>query len=125
MPRIVEEVHYDGARERIERLGLIPLIDEIKAVITGFELLVLEKIDGNGGAAVGKLLDARFELAGGWTKKVSGDIDWVKCKQIDGTSIGVGVVLAFEHEGPGPALKKQPKRRSKKPRIGPRRGTQN
>jgi len=29
MPQIVEEVHYNGAKERIARLGLTPLVDEI------------------------------------------------------------------------------------------------
>ncbi|MGA2903987.1 MAG: hypothetical protein ABSD98_09155 [Candidatus Korobacteraceae bacterium] len=91
MPRIVEEIHYDGARERIERLGLTPLIDEIKAILTGFKLLVQEKPDTNGGAAVRKLLDARFEQAGGWTQKVSGGIDWTKCKVVNGTKVCVGV----------------------------------
>jgi hypothetical protein len=91
MPRIVEEIHYDGATPRIERLGLTPLIDEIKEIISGFELLIEERADANGGAAVRKLLDARFTSYGGWTKKVNGDIDWSKCKRIDGTTLCVGV----------------------------------
>ncbi len=91
MPRIVEEIYYDGARERVERLGLTPLIDEIKAIVTGFKLLVQEKGDTNGGAAVRKLLDARFKQSGGWTQKVSGDIDWTKCKVVNGTKVCVGV----------------------------------
>ncbi len=91
MPRIVEEIYYEGARERVERLGLSSLIDEIKEIITGFTLLVQEKSDSNGGAAVRKLLDARFEASGGWTKKVVGDIDWTKCKAVNGTKVCVGV----------------------------------
>ena len=91
MPRIVEDIHYDGARERVERLGLTPLLNEIRAIITGFELLVQEKADTNGGAAVRKLLDARFEESGGWTKKTSGDIDWTKCKVVNGTRVCIGV----------------------------------
>jgi hypothetical protein len=55
------------------------LIEEIKDVVSGFPLLVHEKKDANGGAAVRKLLDARFQARGGWTKKVTGDIDWSKC----------------------------------------------
>lgn len=181
MPKIVEEIHYDGARERVERLGLTPLIDEIRQIVTGFQLLVQEQQDTNGGAAVRKLLDARFEQSGGWTKKVSGDIDWTKCKVVNGTKVCVGVevqvsarsdllvvdmihltaafregrldagivivpsdklsrfltdrgpcisdakkhakaarledspliLLAIEHDGPGPSLAKQPKRASK------------
>ncbi|MGA3053297.1 MAG: hypothetical protein ABSD63_03740 [Candidatus Korobacteraceae bacterium] len=91
MPKIVEEIDYDGARERVKRLGLTPLVDEVKAIVSDFELLVEERADANGGAAVRKLLDARFEEAGGWTKKVSGDIDWTKCKVVNGTKVCVGV----------------------------------
>ena len=91
MPRIVEEVYYNGARDRVERLGLAPLIDQVKAVVSDFKLLVLEVVDANGGAAVRKLLDARFEERGGWTKKTAGDIDWTKCHEVDGTRVCVGV----------------------------------
>jgi hypothetical protein len=91
MPRIVEDVYYDGARERVNRLGLGPLIDEIRDVISGFSLLVREVKDSNGGAAVRKLIDKRFEDRGGWTKKVSGDIDWSKCHHVNGTKVCVGV----------------------------------
>lgn len=91
MPRIVEAVYYDGARERVDRLGLGPLIDEIREIISSFPLLVREVKDSNGGAAVRKLLDARFEDRGGWTKKVSGDIDWSKCHHVNGTKVCVGV----------------------------------
>jgi hypothetical protein len=91
MPRIVEQVYYDGASERIGRLGLTPLIDEIKRVIEGFELLVKEQTDANGGAAVRKLLDTSFQEIGGWAKKVTGDIDWIKCHRVNGTNVCVGV----------------------------------
>lgn len=180
MPRIEETVFYDGARERVDRLGLGLIIDEIISIVTGFELLVEERTDANGGAAVRKMLDARFEQAGGWSKKVSGDLDWVKCHRVKKTSVCIGVevqvsarsdllvvdmihlnaafrdgridvgvlivptdklsryltdrgpcisdakrhahvarledspliLLAIEHDGPGPRLKKQPKRPS-------------
>ncbi len=91
MPGIVEEVYYDGAKKRIERLGLTPLVEEIRIAVSAFELRVKEEVDANGGAAVRKLIDARFEAIGGWTKKVAGDIDWLKCKQINGTRVCVGV----------------------------------
>jgi hypothetical protein len=91
MPQIVEEVYYDGAKERIERLGLAPLVGEVKSALTGFQLLVREEIDGNGGAAVRKLIDVQFDKLGGWTKKVSGGIDWTKCKIVNGTRVCIGV----------------------------------
>lgn len=91
MPQIVEEVYYEGAKGRIERLGLTPLIDEIRSAVTGFPLLVKEQVDANGGAAARKLIDEQFDKLGGWTKKVSGDIDWMKCRTIEGTRVCVGV----------------------------------
>jgi hypothetical protein len=53
--------------------------------------LVKEEKDSNGGAAVRKLIDEQFDRLGGWTKKVSGDMDWIKCKVVNGTSVCVGV----------------------------------
>jgi len=52
---------------------------------------VKEEVDANGGAAVRKLLDGRFAAAGGWAKKTAGDIDWIKCHHVNGTSVCVGV----------------------------------
>jgi hypothetical protein len=91
MPRIVEEIYYNGARERIERLGLAALVDEVKTIVSDFKLLVREEVDANGGAAVRKLIDARFEQSGGWDKRTAGDIDWTKCQRVNGTKLCVGV----------------------------------
>lgn len=91
MPRIVEEIYYDGARERIARLGLAALIDEIKTIVSGFTLLVREETDANGGAAVRKLIDEAFAISDGWIKRVSGDIDWMKCQDFTGAKLCIGV----------------------------------
>ena len=91
MARIVEEAFYNGALQKLERLGLRGLIDEIRSVLTGFPLLVQETTDSNGGAALRKLIDQGFESAGGWTKKVTGDVDWTKCHTVNGTQVCVGV----------------------------------
>ena len=91
MPRIVEEEYYDGARERIERLGLAPLMVEIKAIISEFTLRVREQVDANGGAAVRKLIDERFQAKGGWSNRAAGDIDWTKCHEVNGSKLCIGV----------------------------------
>lgn len=91
MPRIVEEVFYNGARERVERLGLTPLIGEIRDIVRGFTLRIKEQTDANGGAAVRKLIDQSFYRAGGWTNKITGDLDWLKCLTVNGTRVCVGV----------------------------------
>jgi hypothetical protein len=95
MPRIKEEIPYNGAYERLERLGLKPLLEEVRKAVTGFRLLVKEEKDANGGAAVRKLMDARFKEIGGWQKKTSGDIDWLKCQTVNGTKVCLGVEVQF------------------------------
>lgn len=95
MPTIVEEKTYDGVTEKIKRLGLGPLVNEIRDILTGFLLQVEEKRDANGGAAIRRLIDARFEEMKGWDKKVSGDIDWRKCYAVNGTSVCLGVEIQF------------------------------
>jgi hypothetical protein len=91
MPKIVEEAAYDGVMQKTERLGLAPLIDELRNVLSGFQLLVKEAQDSNGGAAVRRLIDERFDKVGGWVKKQTGDVDWTKCHIVNGTRVCVGV----------------------------------
>jgi hypothetical protein len=95
VPHIHEEQPYNGALERINRLGLSPLLDELRHILTGFILRVSEEKDANGGAAVRRMIDARFREAEGWRGKTSGGIDWRKCLVINGASVCVGVEIQF------------------------------
>ncbi|MGA2063590.1 MAG: hypothetical protein ABSG86_01410 [Thermoguttaceae bacterium] len=93
MPKTVEEVPYNGAVQRAERLGIGPLLEELREILTGFQLLVKEAVDSNGGAAVRRLLDERFAAATGWTRKQTGDVDWTKCHTVNGTQVCLGVEI--------------------------------
>ena len=95
MPRIVEEAPYNGAVERAERLGLGELLAEARGILTGFTLRVKEQKDGNGGAAVRKLIDARFNEAVGWTKKQTGGVDWTKCRVVKKVRVCIGIEVQF------------------------------
>lgn len=93
MPTITDEVAFGGALEKIGRLGLGPLYDELKAIVAGFPLLVKETKNSNGGKAVRVLLDARFEeyRSSGWTKRQTGAVDWTKCRAIGEAKVCLGV----------------------------------
>jgi hypothetical protein len=91
VPKITEEYFDDGARERIARLGLEPLLEEIRAALRSFRLLVKEERDANGGAALRRLIDDQFSQS--WTKAQSGEIDWTKCRTVNGTRVCVGVEI--------------------------------
>lgn len=90
MPSLEEE-RFGGVERKIERLGLGPLVDEVRSIARDFDLRVLETRDSNGGAFLRRILDERFEQAGGWTKKQTGDVDWTKCHRLNGTRVCVGV----------------------------------
>ena len=95
MPKITEEKFYNGAQERIARLGLESLLSEVRSILKGFTLRVEEKKDANGGAAVRKLIDKQFEKAKGWAKTQTGGIDWKKCETINGAKVCLGVEVQF------------------------------
>ncbi len=95
MPKITERIYFNGTEERLDRLGLRPLWDEVEGILTHFQLLVKEERDANGGAAVRKIIDRRFEAANGWKKKQTGDVDWSKCHIGNGTKVCLGVEVQF------------------------------
>lgn len=90
MPSI-EEVAYDGFYEKTARLGLDPLLNEVRRALSGFTLLVLERKDSNGGARLRELIDERFAAVGGWAKRQTGGVDWTKCHAVNGTRVCLGV----------------------------------
>src|SRR5438874_2202603 len=95
MPKITDIDNIGAAIEKVNRLGLLPLLEDLKSLLTEFELRVKEAKDANGGAAVRKIIDARFEHQTGWTKKQTGDVDWTKCKTVNGTRVCMGVEIQF------------------------------
>ena len=88
---ILTEVAYDGFGEKVERLGLSPLMQELKSIVSEFRLLVEERKNSNSGAELRRMLDERFDAVGGWTNTKTGGIDWRKCHHANGTSVCVGV----------------------------------
>lgn len=95
MPTIVAQEFFGGALERVHRLGLDPLWREMLEILTDFTLALEERRDANGAAEIRSLLDGRFEGAGDWRKKQSGDVDWTKCHSVNGTRVCIGVEVQF------------------------------
>lgn len=95
MPRIAARTFYNGTQERVQRLGLQPLWDELERILTDFELRVAEERDANGGAAVRALLDPRFQTVGEWENRSTGGVDWIKCLVVNGTRVCLGVEIQF------------------------------
>ena len=90
MPKIIDEEFYGDVLAKMDRLGLRPLYDELIGILTGFELRVQEQKDSNSGKVLRILIDQRFTNQE-WEKKTTGDIDWKKCKIVNGTRVCLGV----------------------------------
>jgi hypothetical protein len=105
VPWIAGIVPYNAVVERIERLGLSAVLNEVGHILTDFNLTVAEQRDTNGGAEVRTRIDARFRAAG-WTKEErgTGDIDWIKRVVVDGTTLAVGVEVQVSGRGGGSHL---------------------
>jgi hypothetical protein len=95
MPKIADRKFFNGTNERLDRLGLRGLWEELEGLLIGFELLVAEKRDSNGGAAVREILDSRFRAVGGWDNRATGGVDWTKCRTVNGTRVCLGVEIQF------------------------------
>ncbi len=93
MPQIVDWKPYDGFERRVQRLGLTPILDELRVLITGFDLLLEESKHANGAAHVREILDSRFSAAGGWKIIKSGGIDWTRRLTHNGIEVCLGVEL--------------------------------
>lgn len=91
VPKLGDPIAYDGALTKIERLGLSALVQEVRDVLTSFRLEVLEERHANGAAAVREMVDKAFDKKEGWTKTTSGDVDFRKCRHVDGVQLCVGV----------------------------------
>jgi hypothetical protein len=95
LPKVTDEKSYGSAREKIARLGLTPLYEELVGIIEGFQLLVAETKDGNSAAEVRVKFDAAFNARGDWKGIKSGGIDWSKCLKINGANVCLGVEVQF------------------------------
>ncbi len=93
MPKISEEIDYNGFGPKIVRLDLVDLINEVRVAVEMFELLVSEEKFANGTQGLRRQIDANFESIGGWKKLSSGGIDWTKENKI-GAKVGVEVQVS-------------------------------
>jgi hypothetical protein len=95
MPKIADHKFFNGTNEKLDRLGLRGLWQELETLLISFKLLVVEARDSNGGAAVRVLIDDRFRASGGWENKPTGGVDWTKCRTVNGTRVCLGVEIQF------------------------------
>jgi hypothetical protein len=93
MPLLTSVVDINGVAQKLERLGLRRLSDEVASILQGFKLIVEEKKHANGTKELRQSIDDGFMRTGGWTKVVVGGVDWSKQSET-GAKIGVEVQVS-------------------------------
>lgn len=93
MPRLKDVRAFDGAENKIKRLGLGHVWNEVRAVLTGFHLEVEARFPANDAAVLVEVLNRRFAMTEGWARRKVGGRLWVKALVVDGAQICVGVRL--------------------------------
>jgi len=76
--KITQERFYDGAEDKIKRLGLSNLFSEVKGILSETQIFLLEEPEANGSKPIRLKIDSAFAQKGGWIKKVVGGVDWIK-----------------------------------------------
>lgn len=62
--KIVQEIPYNGAEQRIKRLNLISLLEEVRSILKRTKVRIKEERHANSGGILRKLLDSEFEQQG-------------------------------------------------------------
>ena len=75
----------------MNRLGLGLLLKEVEQMLQGHVSLRAEEKEANGAAELRQQLDKLFH--DDWKPAKVGDIDWIKCKKINGTRVCIGVEI--------------------------------
>jgi len=88
---ITKEFDFNGAAEKISRLGLESLYLQARSTLD-FDLRVLEERYANGTKPLRISIDDRFEELG-WQQQRTGGIDWVK-RASNGSVLGVEVQVS-------------------------------
>ena len=78
---------YDGAREKVCRLGLADLFLELQQILFETRIEVAEEREANGAARIREAIDWRFTQGKDWVKTASGGVDWVKRIRYNSTFI--------------------------------------
>lgn len=81
--KIIETKFYDGAHDKVFRLGLSNVFLELLESLIEVKIYLKEEKNANGAAVIRKSIDASLEKRKGWIKTTSGDVDWKKESDIE------------------------------------------
>ena len=95
MPNVTEHMFFGGAQQKLDRLGLKGIWNELENVLTGFQARLNKHDSRDVGIALRRLLDNRFRSLSSWNENQGEGVDWIRCHRVKGTRVCLGVEIQF------------------------------
>jgi hypothetical protein len=95
MLNVAERIFFGGAQKKIDRLGLQGIWRELENALAGFEVCFDSHDKSKAGIALRRLLDNRFRSLSTWNENQGEGVDWIRCHEVKGTRVCVGVEIQF------------------------------
>lgn len=99
MPKITDLKTLNGTNNKIDRLGLHRLWEELTGILTRFRLELEESARANNAQILQGMFDQRFTSAPGWERRQSGHLYWRKSLAIDDTRVCLGAKIRIASRG--------------------------
>jgi hypothetical protein len=93
MPKLTERAFFGGTDERLNRLGLTNVWQELENILTNFQLCLDKGENTDHGIVLRKLIHARFRSTSGWKGKRSGGVNWTRCHRIGEIRVCLGAQI--------------------------------
>jgi hypothetical protein len=95
MPNVAEHIFFGGAQQKLDRLGMKGLWNELEDVLTGFRARLSKHDNRDAGIVLRRLLDNRFRSLSNWNENQGEGVNWIRCHSVKGTRVCLGVEIQF------------------------------
>ena len=95
MPNVTEHMFFGGAQQKLDRLGMKGIWNELEDVLTGFQVRLYKHDRRDAGIVLRRIFDNRFRSLRNWNENEGGSVHWIRCHSVNGTRVCLGVEIQF------------------------------
>jgi hypothetical protein len=91
--RITQQLAYDGLERRIQRLHLVPVVEEVRQLLKNLRVVLDEWPNSNSDGMLRELITSEFRKGVGWFKQAGRRADWWKSVKIGDARACIGATI--------------------------------
>ena len=95
MPNVTENMFFGGAQQKLDRLGMKSIWNELENILTGFQVHFYKHDRRAAGVVLRRLLDNRFRSLSSWNENQGEGIDWIGFHTVKEARVCLGVEIQF------------------------------